>query len=454
MHSLNNPLAILLVALGISTHAARASGADAPPSGWDAVPAILQRIVPPEFPDRDFRVDPPGGSADGKADFRAAISKAIDACSEEGGGRVVLGPGKWLSRGPVRIKSNVNLHLERGATLLFSAAPDDYLPAVFTRFEGTELMNFSPLVYAFEQENVAVTGEGTIDGQADDEHWWGWEPNWAKDIARLGLMVERGVPPGDRVFGAGHHLRPSFIQFYRCKNVLVEGVKVVRSPMWEIHPVLCENVTVRGVRIETHGPNNDGCNPECCRYVLIEDCYFDTGDDCIAIKSGRNADGRRVAVPSQDIIVRNCVMKDGHGGVVLGSEMSGGIRNVFVENCKMDSPHLERAIRLKSNSMRGGFLENLYVRDVQVGQVSDAVLRIDLRYWHPESGDFVPTVRNIVLERVVSQKSLRPMYLVGLPDSAIGQVHLRDCEFRNASQPSVIENVEELRLTRVTQPRE
>ncbi len=454
MSHLGNNLAVFVLAVGVATQAIRVSGSEQPSSGWELVPAILQRIVPPEFPDRDFPVDPPGGVADGQTDCLPALLRAIDTCSRAGGGRVVLSPGKWLSRGPVRLKSNVNLHLERGATLLFSPTPSDYLPVVLTRYEGTEVMNFSPPIYAFEQENIAVTGEGTIDGQASDDHWWNWKSSSAADVARLGEMADQGVAPSERVFGDGHELRPSFIQFYRCRNVLIEGVRVVRSPMWEIHPVLCENVTVRGVRIDTHGPNNDGCNPECCRYVLIEDCYFDTGDDCIAIKSGRNADGRRIDVPSQDIIVRNCVMKDGHGGVVLGSEMSGGIRNVFVEKCKMDSPNLERAIRLKSNSMRGGFLENLFVRDVSVGQVSDAVLRIDLRYWDPESGAFPPKVKNILLERVVSQKSGMPMYLVGLPDSLIENIQIRDCEFRNAAEPSVIEHVEDLTLRRVTQPRQ
>ena len=174
--------------------------------------------------------------------------------------------------------------------------------------------------------------------------------------------------------------------------MLIEGVTFTNSPMWIINPVLCENVTVRGVTVDSHGPNNDGCDPESCRNVLIEDCVFDTGDDCIAIKSGRNADGRRIGVPSENIIIRDCQMKDGHGGVVLGSEMSGGIRNVFVENCEMDSPNLDRAIRLKSNSLRGGYLENLFVRNVKVGQVADAVVRINLNY-DKDRGEHPPTVR-------------------------------------------------------------
>jgi polygalacturonase len=231
-----------------------------------------------------------------------------------------------------------------------------------------ELMNYSPLVYAYGEENIALTGSGTLDGQASETSWWPWKgawkthaewasvPNQLAARARLIDMVEHGVPVAQRVFGEGDHLRPQFIQPYGCRNVLIEGVTLLRAPMWQVHPVLCTNVTVRGLHISSHGPNNDGCNPESCRDVLIENTYFDTGDDCIAIKSGRNADGRRLAVPSENIVIRNCRMKDGHGGVTIGSEMSGGVRNVFVESCDMDSPELERALRLKTNALRGGFI--------------------------------------------------------------------------------------------------
>src|SRR5205823_3301880 len=176
------------------------------------------------------------------------------------------------------------------------------------------------------------------------------------------------------------YLRPNFIQPYRCRNVLIEGVTIVRSPMWEINPTLCTNVTVRGVTINSHGPNNDGCDPDSCRDVLIEGCTFDTGDDCIAIKSGRNADGRRLHVPSENIIVRGCRMKDGHGGVTVGSEISGHVRNVFAENCRMDSPNLETALRIKNNAARGGLLENFYFRNLTIGQVIHAVVTIDFNY--------------------------------------------------------------------------
>jgi polygalacturonase len=221
--------------------------------------------------------------------------------------------------------------------------------------------------------------------------------------------------------------------------------------MWLLHPLLCENVTIRGVTMDSHGPNNDGCDPESCRDVLIEKCTFNTGDDCIAIKSGRGRDGRESATPSENIIIRNCEMKDGHGGVVLGSEMSGGIRNVFVEECKMGSPNLNRAIRLKSNSSRGGFLENLFVRNITVDQVKEAVVRINLQY-EKDRGEFFPTVSNIHLTNITAEKCKRPFYFVGLPESKIKNVVIQDCTIRNASSPSVFQDVETLELRDFQQP--
>jgi polygalacturonase len=258
-------------------------------------------------------------------------------------------------------------------------------------------------------------------------------------------LADKGTPSEQRVFGEGHYLRSSFVQFYLCKNVLIEGVTITNSPMWIIHPVRSENVIVRGVTVNSHGPNNDGCNPESCRDVLIENCMFDTGDDCIALKSGRNADGRRLNAPCENVVVRNCTMKDGHGGVVMGSEMSGGIRNVFVEDCVMDSPNLERAIRLKSNSLRGGYLENMFVRNLRVGQVSDAVVRINLHYAN-EVGDFPPTVRNIYVQNVTAEKSNYPFYFRGLENRYIENVVIENCTFRDAKNASVIDNVDQITL--------
>jgi polygalacturonase len=428
--------------------------------GWDLLPIILANIKEPTFPDKDFSITDFGAKPDGESDSKPGIDKAIEACVAAGGGRVVIPQGKWLVNGPIHLKSNVNLHFAEGSTVLFSNDPAHYLPVVFTRFEGTELMNYSPLIYAFEQQNVAVTGKGKLDGQASNGKWWNWKGqgggttklDQTADIAALTKQADAGMPATERKYGEGHRLRPSFLQFYRCENVLIEGITVTNSPMWLVHPVLCNNIIIRDYTAESHGPNNDGCNPESSRNVLIEGCRFDTGDDCIAIKSGRNAEGRRINVPSENIIVRDCDMADGHGGVVLGSEMSGGIRNVFVENCRMDSPQLDRAIRLKSNLLRGGFLENLYVRNIEVGEVKEAVLHIDLEYMG-EKGEFPPTVHNLFLENVTSKKSNMPLYLVGIQGHPIENVHIRNCVFSGAKRASAFEHVGKMTFENVTQPR-
>jgi len=357
----------------------------------------------------------------------------------------VVPAGEFLT-GAILLKSNVNLHLAEGATLKFSTDPAKY-PLVFTRWEGIECMNYSPLIYALEQENIAVTGKGTPDGQAARENWWDWklshwkvpgEDKQRPDARTLIAMGEKGVPVEQRVFGAGHKLRPNFFQPYRCRNILVEDVTIVRSPMWELHPVLSTNITVRGVKINSHGPNNDGCDPESCRDVLIENCVFDVGDDCIAIKSGKNNDGRRVNVPSENLIVRGCVMKDGHGGVVLGSECSGNIRNVFVEDCTMDSPHLDRALRFKDNAVRGGILENVFARNVKVGRVGEAILTIDLLYEEGARGNYKPIVRNIQIENMTSSASPRVMYVVSFPGAIIDGIKFSNCVFKGVESTEVL----------------
>jgi polygalacturonase len=433
-----------------------APAADAPVDAWAGVEAILARIEPPRFPDRDFDVTRFGAVGDGAKLATAAFRDAIAACHAAGGGRVVVPPGRFLT-GPIHLESKVNLHVSEGATVAFSQDPRDFLPAVFTRWEGVELMNYSPLIYAFEQENVAVTGKGTLDGQADEQHWWPWKgrrepggaPNQTPARNRLLEMAARGVPVAERVFGDGHCLRPNFIQPYRSRNVLIEGVRIVRSPMWEIHPVLCTNVTVRGVTIDTHGPNNDGCDPESCKDVLIEGCTFDTGDDCIALKSGRNDDGRRVNVPVENVIVRDCVMKDGHGGVVIGSEISGGARNVFAERCRMSSPNLDRALRLKTNSVRGGTIEHVYMRDVTVGEVAEAVLTINFFYEEGDAGRYPPIVRDVELRNVTSRKSRHALLLRGYAHDPIRDVRVVDCAFDGVEKPDVLEGVADLTLRNV-----
>ncbi len=416
-----------------------------PTSQWSQVTEILNRIRAPLFPAHEFLITDFGAVADGKSDCTSAITKAIEKCHKTGG-KVIVPKGEFLT-GPIHLQGNVELHLDKDATLKFTTNLKAYLPVVFTRFEGMECYNYSPLIYALEQENVAVTGEGTLDGQASDENWWQWKggrgakegaPNQKPARDRLGKMVDGNVPDRQRQFGEGSFLRPSFIEFNRCRNALIEGVRIRRSPMWELHPLLCTNVIVRGVNIDSHGPNNDGCDPESSRDVLIENCVFDTGDDCIAIKSGRNSDGRRIGLPSENIIIRRCTMKDGHGGVVIGSEISGGCRNVFAEDCVMDSPNLERVLRLKSNAVRGGVIENIFMRNITVGQVKDAVLQVDFLYEEGPSGAYKPIARNIVMENITVDKTPRLLNVVGFPGAEIEAVRIYNSTFKNVKNKDVV----------------
>jgi len=427
--------------------------------GWEQVSKILEQIKAPIFPDKDFPVTDFGAVGDGSTECTEAFKKAIDKCSNDGGGRVIVPDGLYLT-GAIRLKSNVNLHIKEGATILFSTDIKKYLPLVYTRFEGVECYNFSPFIYAYEQENIAITGKGKIDGQGSYETWWPWKgreehgwdegkPNGIESTQKLFKYAEDGVPVTERIFGEGNYLRTNFIQPYKCKNVLIDSITINRSPMWVIHPVLCENVTVQNVKVVSHGPNNDGCNPESSKNVLIKNCYFDTGDDCIAIKSGRNEDGRRVDVPSENIVIQNCTMRDGHGGVVIGSEISGNVRNVFAEDCVMDSPNLERVLRIKTNSRRGGVVENIFMRNITVGEVSRSVITVNFYYGEGDVGDFLPVVKNIYVDNIQSKKSPLALNIRGYERSPITNLFLQNCKFDGVKEGVHMEHYMNLTMKEV-----
>ncbi len=433
---------------------------------------IESRIVAPTFKAKEYKVTKYGASPKTTAEKnQKAINKAIEKCSKAGGGKVVIPAGEYLT-GAIRLESNVNLELQKGAKIVFAFQPELY-PNVVTRWEGLDCINYSPCIYAYKAQNIAVTGEGTIDGNGSNDTWWQWcgakkygyeegktvecqnhipykgiekyeknaEGKALSNRQALQKMMDDGVPTDQRVFGMSHGLRPQLVNFVNCENILIEGVKMVNSPFWVMHPLFSKNITIRRVTVINEGPNGDGCDPESCEDVLIEDCIFHTGDDCIAIKSGRNADGRRTPIPSQNIIVRGCSMEDGHGGVVLGSETSAGVKNVFAENCKMDSPNLDRVLRIKTNSCRGGVTENIYMRNVTVGQCKEAVMRINLNYEPREASPrgFIPVVRNVYMSNVTSQKSRYGVRIDGLEDqSQIYNINITDCDFEGVTDKPII----------------
>lgn len=313
-----------------------------------------------------------------------AIRKAIIAANRAGRGIVVVPRGEWLT-GPVHLLSNVNLHLEPDAVLLFSEQPSDYLPAVRSSWEGLECYNYSPLIYAYQCENVAVSGEGTIRAKMDIWKRWFERPKPHLDaLVRLNFMAVLGRPVAERQLAVGEsNLRPQFIQFNRCANVLVEDVHIKDSPFWTIHPLLCKNVVIRRVQIEAHGVNNDGVDPEMSQNVLIEDCVFDQGDDAIAIKAGRDQDAWRIGVPCRNVVMRRCRVKQAHELVAIGSELSAGIENVFVHDCTIDAAsHGDRAnvrniLFVKTNERRGGYVRNIHVSNISAGRIEEGVLNVD-----------------------------------------------------------------------------
>lgn len=437
---------------------------------WARAEAIVRSLRPPRFSKRTFDIRAFGAVEGDSASNTEAIAASIGACAASGGGRVLVPPGRFLT-GAVHLKSNVELHLCAGAELAFSTDPADY-PMVHTRWEGVELWNYSPLIYAFRQRNIAITGPGLIDGQAREHHWWSWKgpwggatpTGWRKGLpdqgearAALFRMGEDGVPVERRRFGPGGYLRPCAVQTYGCSDVLIQDVRIRRSPFWNIHPVLCCNVTVRNVDVSGDGPNTDGCNPESVDTMLIEGCRFETGDDCIAINSGRNADGRRIATPSRNIVVRDCHMVSGHGGIVIGSQISGGAQSLFVSDCRMDGPELWHAIRIKSNSLRGGAIGDVHCRDIRVGAVAGAAVAIDFAY-EDERGSFPPRLSHMTIERMQVGTAERALEVRGLADGEIASVLLRDCDFLSVRRAVAVEHfpglkMEEVRIARTSDGR-
>lgn len=372
-------------------------------------PFDMEKIRIPDFKDcSKFSIIDFGAVRGNKEKISLAISLAMAMASTKGGGTVVVPAGVWLT-GPIHFKSNVNLHLDKGAVLLFSENPADYLPAVHTSWEGMECYNYSPLMYAYQCKNIAITGEGEIKAKMEVWKKWFARPKaHMQSIKRLYNMAFTYTPVKERQMADDTaHLRPQFIQFNRCENILLEGIKITNSPFWTIHPYLCKNVVIRNVKVYAHGHNNDGVDPEMSQNVLIENCIFDQGDDAIAIKSGRNPEGWRLKTPSKNIVIRNCTVKNGHQLVAIGSELSGGIENIWVDSCVvLDGAKLNHLLFIKTNERMGGYVKNIYMSNIGAAKIDSGVLGIEtdvLYQWKT----LVPTVerrltpiKNIYMENI------------------------------------------------------
>jgi polygalacturonase len=422
---------------------------------WDQVPAILARIVPPRFPERDCDVTRHGAKGDGRSDARAAFTKAIAQCASAGGGRVVVPAGDFLLAGPIYLKSGINLHLLERAVVRFSTNPNHYLPPVLVRWEGTRAHNYSPLIYAHREKNIAITGRGTIDGQAGTDGS-GWlellklQPVPAKSRDALRAMGQKGVPVAERVFGKGSKLRPQLFHAYECENILLHGVTFTGSPFWTLHPAFSRNITVRNVTVKRSHPNrignDDGFDPDSSQDVLVDGCHFDTVDDNIAIKSGRDNDAWP-GTPSQNIIVRNSTFAYAHwGGLVIGSEVGGGVRNVFLENNWMGQ--VGRALYVKSNTDRGGFVENIHARNIQVAK-ADRCIMLESTYNDVKDHPYPTPFRNLHFDRVICDQANHGVISDGLSQLPIRGLHLRNIVIKKAGTPIQVANTEQARFEQV-----
>lgn len=409
--------------------------------------AILSGIKAPRIADRTVSAGAYGIFPDTGENLRAPLQRAIDRLSAAGGGRLSLPAGVYHT-GALHLKSGVELHLESPDTILRFLNTDiaENYPLVFSYWEASPCYNYSALLYACDAHDIAVTGSGVLDGGADASHWWNWhhqvENAWSadkqnlqhEDRCALRRMNAEGVPVDARIFGPGHYLRPSFVQFIRCERVLLSGFTVHNSPMWQINPVFCKSVIAENLLLASHGANNDGFDPDSCDGIWIRHCRFDSGDDCIAIKAGRDLDGRRANTPCQNILIEDNDFADGHGGVAIGSEMSGGVRNVLAQRNRFTSPHLTYALRLKTNARRGGVVERIMLSDSVIGQVSGAAIHGTMMYEDGANGDMLPAFRDITIQNITAHGGDYGIFLEAFPEVPITGLVLRHIHIDHAQK--------------------
>ncbi|MBD7910769.1 glycosyl hydrolase family 28 protein [Clostridium cibarium] len=402
--------------------------------------------------------------------YGEVIQKAIDEASENVSGGKVIIPGSHNSNKPnvyytgaITLKSNVVLEIEENAILRFVRnKTNEFYPLVYTRWEGIEMINFSPFIYSYEAENIAIIGKGVLDGNADEFNWMPWKFGYfgeENQQIQRDRLFELGEINADvrtkRIFGDDiSTIRPPFIQPYKSKNILIKDIKIINSPFWEMNPVLCENIKVDKVKVDTNLYNNDGFDPESCKDMIVENCYFLTGDDCIAIKSGRNNEGRNIGVPCENIIIRNNEFKDGHGGITIGSEISGGVNDVFAHDNYFDSKELDYPIRFKTNAERGGKLENIYVKNSIVNKSKVAVIHADFFYEEGEVGKHKPILRNVTLSNIKTVEggsidAKNALYIKGFENAPIENIVIEDAVLNGVQGEAILQNVKNITFKNV-----
>jgi polygalacturonase len=412
----------------------------------ERVDSIVKRIQLPFIPAYQINVLKLGAKGDSITNNKKVFDKAMALCKKNNGGTIIVPKGIYKINGPIHFVSNVNLKIEKGAKIKFSDNPKDYLPMVLTSWEGTMLYNYSPLLYANGCTNISLTGEGTIDGEGG-KIWKTFKVKEGEGKNRSREMNHNSTPISERKFGEGYFLRPQMIQFLNCKNILVENIRIENSPFWCLHLLKSESITIRGISYKSLNHNNDGIDPEYAKDVLIENVNFDNGDDNVAIKAGRDHEGRaNAATPSENIVIRNCNFKGLHG-VVVGSEMSAGVRNVFVENCKT-AGYLKRGIYLKTNADRGGYIKDVFVRNIKLDEVEDC-LYITANY-HGEGKGFQSDISNVHFSDITCNKAAESGIVIqGFPDKKIRNISLKNIEIKSAKNALSNENAENVLMTDV-----
>ncbi|MFH7019293.1 glycoside hydrolase family 28 protein [Flavobacterium sp. FlaQc-47] len=410
------------------------------------VDSIVNRIQLPVFNKYQINILKTGAKGDSVSNNKAAFDKAMSLCKKNNGGTIIVPKGIYKINGPIHFVSNVNLKLEKGAKIKFSDKPEDYLPMVLTSWEGTMLYNYSPLIYAYECNNIAITGEGTIDGEGG-KTWKSFKAKEGKGKELSRDMNHNNIPLKDRKLGDGYFLRPQMIQFFNCRNILVENIRIENSPFWCLHLLKSQSITIRGISYKSLNYNNDGIDPEYAKDVLIENVTFDNGDDNVAIKAGRDHEGRaNSATPSENIVIRNCNFKGLHG-VVIGSEMSAGVQNVYVENCKTVG-YLKRGIYLKTNADRGGFIRNIFVRNIALDEVEDC-LYITANY-HGEGKGFQSDISNVSFSNITCNKATASGIVIqGFADKKVRNISLNNIDIKWAKNAISSTNAENVLLNEV-----
>lgn len=490
---LKNLLAASALALLPSAYASAASPLQQPiavENAYDGMPFAMEKVNLTQFPDLNVSVTDYGAKGDGKTDNTKAINDAIKAVSQKGGGRVTIPSGIWMT-GPIQLLDNVNLYTAENSLIVFI---DDFkmYPIVETNFEGLKTRRCQAPLYADNATNIAITGHGVFDAQGDS-----WRPvkkgkmtsdQWKKLVASGGIVDDGGsvwYPDESSLKGAkacpafntpvGMNsdadwesvrtwLRPEFLRFTGCKRVLLEGVVFKNSPCWTLHPFLCEDVVIDGVQVSNpwYAQNGDALDLDCCNRAIIANCIFDAGDDAICIKSGKDKDGRDLGVPCQNVVVRNNVVLHGHGGFVVGSEMSGGVKNMYVADCTFLGTDI--GLRFKSQRGRGGVVENIYIDNINMLDIPNEAVIFNLYYQGKDPGqnsatkgeepvykvtEETPQFRDIFISNIKARNCGTAMRFNGLPEMPVKNVIIKNAVIENAETGIVINNTSNISLTNV-----